>query len=381
MQHFSENDRPVNYQPSFMKQRLSDFVTYIIIVIGLLTFSNAAQANHAYGASISLTKTTVANEYLIRLYVYRNCNSIVVPATQNVTVKSGVTGLTFNTTLQFISSSLLTSNPCMPVSGYNCQMGQGIEEYIFEGLTTLVPSNNWIVYYTECCRDADVTNISNISGYNLYAEATLDNYNFPGNSTPDFNIPPIVYTCLYTPTTLVNALTEPDGDSIVYSIEAPMMGFNANIYSYSWGLSPQTFVTSSSPVTIDPASGAIQFTPSIPQLVTYAVRATEYRNGVESGSTRRDVEFYTLTTVGIEENNSESLINIYPNPATDFITIDLPDGVKADYLIIIDPLGRIIRMDVSFKKNRIEVSKLKEGVYTLQCISNQKVFTSRFIKL
>ena len=57
----------------------------------------------------------------------------------------------------------------------------------------------------------------------------------------------------------------------------------------------------------------------------------------------------------------ENSINIYPNPATEFITIESQEGIKS--ITILNTIGQVVAQPSSF--NTIDVSFLKSGVYFL----------------
>ena len=70
-------------------------------------------------------------------------------------------------------------------------------------------------------------------------------------------------------------------------------------------------------------------------------------------------------------------MNLYPNPANEFVNIDI------DYLIdnvqIIDALGKEIKY-LNIENNRINIKNFKSGVYFLKINSEGKNFYQKFIK-
>lgn len=75
-------------------------------------------------------------------------------------------------------------------------------------------------------------------------------------------------------------------------------------------------------------------------------------------------------------------ITLYPNPATDFIKLDLPDEVLKENVVvqIFDYSGEMI-LEKEFIQNNsgIDISKLVSSVYLVQVISESYRFTSRII--
>ena len=83
------------------------------------------------------------------------------------------------------------------------------------------------------------------------------------------------------------------------------------------------------------------------------------------------------TGVGVEEE-FESMINIYPNPVSDVLTIKLENNLSCEYMLF-DITGNLL--ETSFIENQnttIDVSNINPGVYLLQIKDNQS--TQQIIK-
>ncbi|MDR0970263.1 MAG: T9SS type A sorting domain-containing protein [Lentimicrobiaceae bacterium] len=73
-------------------------------------------------------------------------------------------------------------------------------------------------------------------------------------------------------------------------------------------------------------------------------------------------------------------IKLYPNPATDYITIQLPDN-ESGILSIYDLLGKkSFETTIDAGSKVIDISKLKSNIYMLKIETSSEVFTSKFIK-
>jgi len=82
------------------------------------------------------------------------------------------------------------------------------------------------------------------------------------------------------------------------------------------------------------------------------------------------------SSTGLNESNSEDVLNIYPNPTSgNFVIENLPVGF--DYLQIIDTEGRVIILSTS---QQIDVSYLTSGMYVLRIITFDNVILKRLIK-
>jgi uncharacterized repeat protein (TIGR01451 family) len=79
------------------------------------------------------------------------------------------------------------------------------------------------------------------------------------------------------------------------------------------------------------------------------------------------------TPLGIAKFNTQSTINIYPNPANNKITIDANDAVD---IKLFDVLGKQI---FATKENQIDVSNFNDGVYFIQVQTKQNTTTQKIM--
>ncbi len=89
-----------------------------------------------------------------------------------------------------------------------------------------------------------------------------------------------------------------------------------------------------------------------------------------------------LCEVGVNEVTKDLTMSVYPNPASDQLTIEfnqlLPNGTT---LSIIDLSGKVIlnRLISNAPRSVIDTSELSDGLYFVQVISNKKSSTQRFV--
>lgn len=86
----------------------------------------------------------------------------------------------------------------------------------------------------------------------------------------------------------------------------------------------------------------------------------------------------TLGINPIEENKNQGhRLNVFPNPAKDYITISNPENLKADYELV-DLTGKqIIRGTIQSEKHiSLNVSGLKPGNYVLNIKNNRTLILS-----
>jgi hypothetical protein len=89
-----------------------------------------------------------------------------------------------------------------------------------------------------------------------------------------------------------------------------------------------------------------------------------YYNGTDDG-------FETIELSGLK-------VNVFPNPSTNFITIESP---QAAIMEILDILGQtIMQKTVPQGKADIDISGLAKGVYILRLCSNDKTEVTKIVK-
>ncbi|AZA73161.1 S8 family peptidase [Chryseobacterium indoltheticum] len=84
--------------------------------------------------------------------------------------------------------------------------------------------------------------------------------------------------------------------------------------------------------------------------------------------------------LGTNEIKADSGVNIYPNPAKTFVTVDLGKNYKAK-ITIIDASGRLVKtLDIN-SKDKVNVSGLVKGTYLLDItLDNDKKIVKKIIK-
>ncbi len=92
----------------------------------------------------------------------------------------------------------------------------------------------------------------------------------------------------------------------------------------------------------------------------------------------RDTTDISLSpTISLEEKSNDLTLSIFPNPVSDFFTIE---GVNLGTAEIMNAEGKIIRSISLNYINTIDVSELTNGMYIIKVTSNNKVGFTRFVK-
>ncbi|NDC42786.1 MAG: T9SS C-terminal target domain-containing protein, partial [Chitinophagia bacterium] len=117
--------------------------------------------------------------------------------------------------------------------------------------------------------------------------------------------------------------------------------------------------------------GATSWSTAIRDTGSYKVRVTD-TNGCQSVSPALPV-----VSLGVGNVLTAADINIYPNPATDVLTIDAPVALNAQ---ITTADGRVALSALT--GNHINIASLAPGLYiiTLTDTDGNRVHTARFVK-
>ena len=248
------------------------------ILFTLITFlSFSLQASHLAGGNISYAPTNNPNEYEITLTLYRDCTGIPLQNNYPINIHNGCSNSDISVTLsyfneedlsQYCSASAITS-PCN--AGGTGGGSFGFTKVVFKGIKQLnALCNDWTFSYLVCARNPS-TNL--VSSQCFYVESTMDNLNFPNNSSPFvtdiFHIPNY---SLGATASLSNYIVDADQDSLKFSLVAAKEAV-ANpvdyVASYT-GAAPMTNIS------IDPATGQLSFPFSMAGTYVIAVLVEEF---------------------------------------------------------------------------------------------------------
>ena len=91
--------------------------------------------------------------------------------------------------------------------------------------------------------------------------------------------------------------------------------------------------------------------------------------------------FTTLSvTLGISENKLLSF-EMYPNPVSDVLNIQLPSGTDKAEVGVYDYTGRLVSTKtISSNNSTLDVQNISKGIYIIRVTTNSKIGVQRFIK-
>lgn len=295
----------------------------LLLIVGLWgATGETVRASHLVGAD--LTYTCLGNgQYEISLTLYRDCGGISMGTSQTVSFNSASgCGASFTSVLAMdvANSGVEVSQLCpsaLPQSECNGPgLYPGIEVYVYTGIITLpAECDDWIVSFTQCCRNPDATNLVDPDFEDLYVQANINNANGLCNNSPSFTTRPIPYICAGQPFTFNHGVVEPDGDSLVYTLADPMTfggvaiahtpGFTANYPLATAPANTFNFNTSTGQMSFTPQGGTAQ-------TAVIAVIVYEIRNGDTISSIMRDMQVVVLTNCTNQAINANTapLVNV-----------------------------------------------------------------------
>jgi gliding motility-associated-like protein len=228
------------------------------------------------------------------------------------------------------------TNPCLnPISGI-C-----IEQKFYTGTYNLPPiPGGYTVIYQRCCRNSAIQSIPNNTGATYVSHVANDS--FPVNSSPRFSQRPPMFICANSYLQFDNSATDPDGDSLSYSLVNALDGASSACpdpspaaagsgcpvsatappyipvaYFSPYGpLNPTNSPSNSGNFQIDPVTGLLTGTPNQTGIFVVAVAVSEFRHGVYIDQTIRDYQF-NIVTCNIPTVNLVYLPGTF-NPATNY---------------------------------------------------------------
>lgn len=307
----------------------------------LLGVSGSLRATHIVGGEVYYDDLGGGN-YNIHMKVYRDCFNGVPPFDGLPDQNGNITGAYFTIfdassniigVYQFAAPShsnipLTINNPCVGVPNNVC-----VEEAIYSyNINLPAKPGGYYIAYQRCCRNGTILNL--VSPGNVGATYWE---HIPGpevvatNSCPRFNVRPPVYICNGVPINFDHSATDPDGDSLVYSLCTPFTGLSPGCPSlsppsgcatantpppytpvpFTGGYSSSYPMASNPAININPVTGHLDGVPTVNGQWVVGVCVSEYRNGVLIGTHHRDFQFnvtpcpYALHSNVIDQSASQ----------------------------------------------------------------------------
>jgi len=256
------------------------------------------------------------NTFELSLTLFRDCNGAALFDPEiTIGVFDRVTDqLTDTLTMQLIStgSLQLAGSQCSPPPEICVESGIYIKNIVLPN-----NPNGYYLSWERCCRNHTVVNIDNpgATGMVFYMELPDPALH---NSSPYFLNDPLPYMCENQPFEYNFGGMDPDGDSLSFELIIPSSGNSSQSFPilpspvagpYSNALFTPGYTLSnvcggSGPLTIDPVTGDITAVTNFVGIYAMAELVREYRNGVQIGMIRREIE---VTVIICDDNSTPEI--------------------------------------------------------------------------
>jgi Leucine-rich repeat (LRR) protein len=149
-------------------------------------------------------------------------------------------------------------------------------------------------------------------------------------------------------------------------MEATVLPANADDATYTWSV-----MDGSGSASIDPSGLLTAITDGTVTVIANSNDAS----GIAGTAT------ITISnqTAGIKEKGVAELVEVYPNPVSNILFIELGEN-KPTVINILDFSGKVVKSIANNNVKSIDVSDLQQGVYILKVVTVKGVSTKRFIK-
>jgi gliding motility-associated-like protein len=290
--------------------------TACLFFAAAMVLPKATKASHNMGVDLNYE---CINACTIRVFLrgYRYCPGI--PSISNfLTFTAQTPGCGQPQSLGPISTQVITEvTPVCPGFPTGCtQPGAavgGVEEYFsYQDFNICnVPNCIFTISWSDCCRNPTITSLTNAGSQGIAISATTLNTNIvPCNSSPQFSNPPVPYICQGQPFTFNQGASDPEGDSLAYSIGPCFQTAPNQQVTYAPGYSQIAPLGPTWNVTMNAVTGDITVLP-VPGngniTGVLCVYVAEYRNGQLINTIVRDIQ---MTVISCPNNTLPSTTGI-----------------------------------------------------------------------
>jgi len=256
---------------------MKQFLTLFLFLI-----SFGMMGSHLSGGDIQYRyigdSTNVARQYEVLLRIYRDNSGIPMGNTQTVYINSSCYSQ------QSLTVTLMAGSGGIAPTLFDCVVPSSttktLEIYAYKGIVTLPGNcNDFTFWWQQCCRPGGIDNINGSNGLGsdgFYFDAKLNN-TMGQNSSPIFVSEPVRAFCVNNPFNWKQTVIENDGDSIIFSmIKCREGNYPGTDINFDAGWSASQPITSSY-FNLDPATGLINFLPTMQEIDVASVLVKEYR--------------------------------------------------------------------------------------------------------
>jgi PKD repeat protein len=295
-------------------------VRTILSLLALLLNFLSAWATHIVGGEITY-RYMDSGRYKITLRYFVDCiNGNPQAISQDTTANFGFFNAKSYAFIDVVSIPRNQPNRIKELH-YKCikfNADACVDEYIYEFEKIIDPGDSGIIIaYQRCCRNGTISNLVDPGGTgNTFFVLIPPRTETPVNSSPFFNKLPPNFLCTNAPLIFDHSASDPDGDSLVYSLIIPYTGASTfdprpnrpsdppfSRVTMKSGYTLSNMMGNAIPIAIDSASGELRVNPDKTGQFVVGILVREYRNGKLIGEIHRDYQF----------NVSECVFDVYAN--------------------------------------------------------------------
>ncbi len=220
--------------------------------------------------------------------------------------------------------------------------------------------------------------------FNLFAQITITD----GSGTPINNGDIRIFNTDGDEANLIMAITNNASEQIELNLKAvSITGADGSGLEFCFGISCYMGISAG---TIYPLSDAFYIDAGAtdsgthfhhhiqsgdPDVTEYVLKI--YEAGNEANNYVQFTYKYDANYVGIK-NTEKTLISLFPNPATKFITVKIPENLKTSELIVTNILGRTIaRRQLKNTKTTVNTETYSPGIYFVSIISESNIIETK----
>ena len=292
-------------------------------------------ASHLTGGEITW-KCQGNGSFKFTMKIYRDCNGISFNGT-------GVSLLTNHPIgsipLNFVSTTDLSPQGmgCFPCGHPDYNPGEDEEILLESGdvfLNGTPPALGWIFYWSSCCRNGSINNLSNPSSAGFTIRSIMYPYNNQNtnpcfDSSPHFIEKPDLIMCTRYDANYIHHAEDTDLDSLVYYWGEPLndgpwppqsLVFNST-YSYDNPLPGPNLNPNNIPAVMDEYTGEVKFTSYTQGWFMVLTKVTAYKCGIKIAEVFREIQLVLVDcpigmTSPVAYNNPPDVNAPFLNPIT-----------------------------------------------------------------
>lgn len=290
---------------------------YILSLLALAVLP--VSASHLMGGQITAARTGNGYDYQITMTLYRDTVGIPMYTIETLHISSDTVA----------GSSPVDSSINVPAA---VSFGNGVEEYTYQLNYTFPGPGDYVVYWSNCCRNMAILNLPNPGGNSMFLSTKI--HVGTTNSTPVFLNPPIPIAQLGVPFTYNSLPFDADGDSIAWRLDIPLDQTAGTLYDTIPGY-VLPFSDTTMPFALNAVTSEISFLPVTQGHFVVSLAVDEFRNGVKIGEIRRDMQIIVVGS-GNSPRLASFTSNINPTSAR---TIHIDQGATLHLIVsVTDPV-------------------------------------------